>query len=91
MIQCAEQLEAPQACCATHTTPPGKTDLDAATHGACRAGALTDLGLKLGLDGYPPRGHGNGTVQKCALQYVENHDHARFVNHFGVIAERQPV
>jgi len=38
-------------------------------------GAITDLGLQLGLDGYPevlpPARH----PARTALQYIENHDH----------------
>ena len=80
LVQCAEQLEDPIGVLnqtVTNCTWQNGT-FDAATsvaHG--NRGSLTDLGLRLGLDGYPG--------QKTALQYLENHDHARFVCNFGII------
>jgi maltooligosyltrehalose trehalohydrolase len=88
LIQCAEQLEAPAGVLReslTNCTWQNDTYGAAVSvaHGA--PGALTNLGFKLGLDGLPnEKDHGNGIViQKSALQYIENHDHERFVNHFG--------
>ena len=48
------------------------------------AGAITQLGLQLGLNGYPESVTANGeTLQKTGLQYIENHDHQRFICNFG--------
>lgn len=47
-------------------------------------GRLADLGLQLGLFGYPDREIVNGDdIPKTALQYIENHDHERFLCNFG--------
>ena len=49
-------------------------------------GAIEQLGLQLGLSGYPESVTMNGdTLAKTALQYIENHDHQRFICNFGVI------
>ena len=49
-------------------------------------GAIARLGLQLGLNGYPTSVTANGeTVPKTALQYIENHDHQRFICNFGTI------
>jgi maltooligosyltrehalose trehalohydrolase len=49
---------------------------------------ITQLGLRLGLDGFPSSAVLNGeTLPKTALQYIENHDHERFICQFGL--ERQ--
>ena len=49
-------------------------------------GAITQLGLQLGLNGYPTSVTANSdTIPKTALQYVENHDHQRFICNFGTI------
>ena len=49
-------------------------------------GAIEQLGLQLGLSGYPESVTMNGdTLAKTALQYIENHDHQRFVCNFGII------
>jgi 1,4-alpha-glucan branching enzyme len=88
LIQCAEQLEAPAGVLReslTNCTWQNETYNAAVSVAHAAAGALTNLGFKLGLDGLPAeKDHGNGIViQKSALQYIENHDHERFVNHFG--------
>src|SRR5262249_3517951 len=47
-------------------------------------GRLLDLGLILGLFDYPEQETTNGElIPKAALQYIENHDHARFLCNFG--------
>jgi len=56
---------------------------------ACASGsprAIAQLGLQLGLSGYPESVTANGdTLPKTALQYIENHDHQRFICNFGTI------
>ena len=49
-------------------------------------GAIAQLGLQLGLSGYPESVTANGdTLPKTALQYIENHDHQRFICNVGTI------
>jgi maltooligosyltrehalose trehalohydrolase len=54
---------------------------------ACSAGqdgAIERFGLQLGLNGYPTSITINGdTLPKTAIQYIENHDHQRFICNFG--------
>jgi len=86
-VQMAEQLEAPED--VLRSTYSNCTWQNG-TYGAARAvaqgdrGRLGDLGLQLGLFGYPDRETVNGdAIPKTALQYVENHDHERFLCNFG--------
>ena len=93
LIQCAEQLEAPAGVLNdTLSDCTWQNDTYGAAVSVAHAapGALTNLGFKLGLDGFPAeKNHGNGiVVQKSALQYIENHDHERFVNHFGILGNQ---
>lgn len=87
LVQMAEQLEAPEDVLRSSYS---NSTWQNGTFGAARAvaqgdrGALADLGLKLGLFGYPDRETVNGDdVPKTALQYIENHDHERFLCNFG--------
>jgi maltooligosyltrehalose trehalohydrolase len=87
LIQCAEQLEAPEEILAatySNSTWQNRT-FDAARRVARgERGRLAELGLSLGLFGYPESATANGGVMpKAALQYTENHDHERFVCNFG--------
>ena len=87
LVQMAEQLEAPED--VLRSTYSNCTWQNG-TYGAARAvahgdhGRLADLGLQLGLFGYPDWETVNGDeIPKTALQYVENHDHERFLCNFG--------
>ncbi|HLJ97403.1 MAG TPA: alpha-amylase family glycosyl hydrolase [Gemmataceae bacterium] len=95
LIQIAEYLPAPPdilyGSYSTGTWQDGT--LGAAV--ACAAGAggaIEQLGLQLGLNGYPESVTANGeTLPKTALQYIENHDHKRFICNFGVVpVDRDP-
>jgi 1,4-alpha-glucan branching enzyme len=87
LIQCAEQLEGPQEILEkTYSNCTWQNETLGAAQGVAAGGGdrLTSLGLRLGLMGYP----GSVTVHddtlaKSALQYIENHDHSRFVCNFG--------
>jgi maltooligosyltrehalose trehalohydrolase len=58
----------------------------AASCAAGTPGAIEQLGLQLGLDGYPTSVTVNGdALPKTGLQYIENHDHQRFICNFGTI------
>lgn len=87
LIQCAEQLEGPveivektySNCTWQNETLSAARDV---AHG--EFGRLYGLGMQLGLAGYPERAtHGTDELPKTALQYLENHDHPRFICHFG--------
>jgi 1,4-alpha-glucan branching enzyme len=87
VVQMAEQLEGPED--VLRTTYSNCTWQNG-TFDAARAvargdlGRLADLGLRLGLFGYPDRGTANGDdIPKAGLQYIENHDHERFLCNFG--------
>ncbi|AGY57683.1 alpha-amylase family glycosyl hydrolase [Gloeobacter kilaueensis] len=88
-IQCAEQLEGPiDILYKTYSNCTWQNE----TLGAAQAvaggdrGRLYDLGMQLGLSGYPAQVSVNGeTIEKTALQYIENHDHSRFVCNFGIV------
>jgi 1,4-alpha-glucan branching enzyme len=89
VIQCAEQLEGPvEILQKTYSNCTWQDETLGAAQGVARQdrGQLVDLGLRLGLCGYPDQVTNEGdTVQKTALQYIENHDHSRFVCNFGTI------
>ncbi len=58
----------------------------AASCAAGTPGAIEQLGLQLGLNGYPTSVTVNGdALPKTGLQYIENHDHQRFICNFGTI------
>jgi len=90
LIQIAEYLPSPpdilNGSYSTGTWQDGT--LSAAANCAAGApGAIEQLGLQLGLSGYPASVTANGdTLQKTALQYIENHDHSRFICNFGTVA-----
>ena len=93
LIQCAEQLEGPvEVLENTYSSSTWQNQtFDAATAVAKAAASegwdwLTSLGNKLGLVGYPTEVKINDdTIEKSALQYIENHDHYRFVCNFRTI------
>ncbi|MBW4614458.1 MAG: alpha-amylase [Desmonostoc vinosum HA7617-LM4] len=90
LIQCAEQLEGPKEILAqtyTNSTWQNETLGAAKSVAAGNRGDLANLGYRFGLDGYPIEVTQNGDkIAKTALQYIENHDHSRFVCNFGRIA-----
>jgi hypothetical protein len=58
----------------------------AASCAAGTPGAVEQLGLQLGLNGYPTSVTVNGdTLPKTGIQYIETHDHQRFICNFGTI------
>ncbi|WYL99159.1 MAG: alpha-amylase family glycosyl hydrolase [Gloeotrichia echinulata DVL01] len=87
LIQCAEQLEGPKGILAqtyTNSTWQNETLGAAQSVAAGNKGDLANLGFKFGLDGYPSEITVNDDkIAKTALQYIENHDHSRFVCNFG--------
>jgi 1,4-alpha-glucan branching enzyme len=91
LIQCAEQLEAPVEIVEktySNCTWQNETYATAVDVAKGTADALTALGHRLGLAGYPLTvRHNDDTLEKSALQYIENHDHARFICNFGMWAK----
>lgn len=87
LIQCAEQLEAVKDVLEqTYSTATWQNEtLQAAKRNARgEAGALEQLGNALGAAGLPSEGTINGDrLFKSPLQYIENHDHDRFICNFG--------
>lgn len=87
IIQCAEQLEAPveiiektYSNCTWQNETPGAANSVASGE----FGKLYSLGMCLGLSGYPEQvNHGDDTINKSVFQYLENHDHPRFICRFG--------
>jgi len=89
LIQCAEQLEGPEEVLrTTYSNCTWQNHTFDAAKAVARGdqGRLADWGLSLGLFGYSEQESTNGDViSKTALQYIENHDHERFICNFGLI------
>ena len=89
LMQIAEYLpNPPEILYGSHTTGTWQdgTLSAAANCAAGSPGAIEQLGLQLGLSGYPTSVTANGdTLPKTGLQYIENHDHQRFICNFGTI------
>ena len=87
VIQCAEQLEAPvEVVNKTYSSCTWQNETLGAAHEIARGNkhALTDFGHRLGLTGYELEVTSNGdTIDKSAMQYLENHDHSRLLCSFG--------
>ncbi len=90
LIQCAEQLEGPKEILQqtySNCTWQNETLSAAESIAHGEQDKLTAFGFQLGLFGYPLEVTTNGDkVAKTALQYIENHDHSRFVCNFGTIS-----
>jgi maltooligosyltrehalose trehalohydrolase len=88
LIQCAEQLEGPEEVLrTTYSNSTWQNQMFDAAKSVARGdrGRLAGWGLSLGLFGYPEQETTNGDViPKAALQYIENHDHERFLCNFGL-------
>jgi 1,4-alpha-glucan branching enzyme len=90
LLQCAEQLEGPvEIVGKTYSNFTWQNETLGAAQAVAKGdqGHLADLGLRLGLKGYPREVNHNGEVlAKSALQYIETHDHSRFIANFGVLS-----
>jgi maltooligosyltrehalose trehalohydrolase len=88
LVQCAEQLEGPEEVLhATYSNCTWQNHTFDAAKAVARGdrGRIFDLGMSLGLFGYTEQENTNGDlIPKTALQYIENHDHERFLCNFGV-------
>lgn len=87
LVQCAEQLEAPvEILSNTYSNATWQNGTFSAAKAVAQGnrGSLTDFGVQLGLAGYPELVTTNGeALPRTALQYLENHDHERFICNFG--------
>jgi maltooligosyltrehalose trehalohydrolase len=88
LIQCAEFLDDPPAVLNNTFTNCTWQDWTLAAAKECaegKAGAIEELGLRLGLEFFPVSQTIEGvTLPKTAFQYIENHDHSRFICEFGI-------
>jgi maltooligosyltrehalose trehalohydrolase len=88
LVQMAEQLEDPEGVLRTtysNSTWQNRTFDAARSVARGSRGSLYEFGLSLGSFGYPDQETANGDlIPKVALQYIENHDHERFLCNFGV-------
>lgn len=95
LVQCAEQLEDPRGVVwQTYTNSTWQNDTMSAASAVARGdrGRLYDLGMQLGLSGFPEQvTHNNDTLPKSAFQYLESHDQSRFLANFGVIKGDDPL
>jgi 1,4-alpha-glucan branching enzyme len=89
LIQIAEYLPDPPAILSGSFSTGTWQDATLGAAVNCAAGspgAIEQLGLQLGLNGYPTSVTVNAdTLPKTAIQYIENHDHQRFICNFGTI------
>ncbi len=89
LIQCAEQLEGPREILEkTYSNCTWQNETLGAARGVAHGNQneLVNLGLRFGLFGYPKEvAANNDNIKKTALQYIENHDHSRFVCNFRTI------
>ncbi|MBW7956260.1 MAG: alpha-amylase [Deltaproteobacteria bacterium] len=86
LVQCAEQLEKPREIVeGTYSNCTWQNETLGAAEDVTRGSteALRSLGFQFGLMGYPDAVTYNGDrIRKSAVQYIENHDHARFICNF---------
>lgn len=87
LIQCAELLEdARGVLWQTYSTSAWQDETLRAAEDCAQGGdgAVGRFGLALGLQGFPESVVLNGeTLPRTALQYIETHDHSRFLARFG--------
>ena len=86
LIQCAEQLEGPvEILEKTYSNCTWQNETLGAAQGVAHSAQsdLVNLGLRLGNIGYPEDVIcNNDDIKKAGLQYIENHDHSRFICNF---------
>jgi 1,4-alpha-glucan branching enzyme len=90
LVQMAEQLEDPDGVLRTtysNSTWQNRTFDAARSVARGDRGRLADFGLCLGSFGYPDNVSTDGElIRKAILQYIENHDHERFLCNFGTFS-----
>lgn len=85
LVQCAECLGQPTAVLnQTFSNCTWQDNTLSAAYAAAAGQPLYNLGIQSGLVGYPSSAtNSNVTLSKSAMQYVETHDHKRFVCTYG--------
>lgn len=85
LIQCAELLSDPPAALNnSYANAVQQNWTLAAARQAAHGGSLNDLGRRLGLEYFPESVTlGEDTLVKRGFQYIETHDHPRFVCNYG--------
>ena len=90
LIQCAEQLENPVKIVEktyNNCTWQNETLGAALSVAGGNRTDISNLGFRLALMGYPSEISNEGdTISKTALQYIENHDHSRFICNFATVS-----
>ena len=93
LIQCAEYLDDPPAVLNNTSSNCTWQDWTLAAAQDCAAGkpgAISLLGRRLGLQYFPASTTGGGqAIPQTALQYLENHDHSRFICQYGIANPRE--
>jgi 1,4-alpha-glucan branching enzyme len=88
VIQCAEYLDDPPAVLNNTVSNCTWQDWTLSAAKDCaegHAGAISELGARLGLAYFPSvKAVASGALQQTALQYLENHDHSRFICEYGI-------
>ncbi len=88
LIQCAEYLDDPPAVLnntVSNCTWQDWTLSAAQDCAAGKSGAISNLGNRLGLQYFPSQKTvAGGSLPQTGLQYIENHDHSRFICEFGI-------
>jgi maltooligosyltrehalose trehalohydrolase len=89
LVQIAEQLEAPEQILEQSYSNATWQNASFEAAGSCAhgaAGAIANLGMRLGAFGFIEQATQNGDIlAKAPLQYIENHDHSRFLCEFGLL------
>jgi maltooligosyltrehalose trehalohydrolase len=89
LIQCAEYLEEPEEILyKTYSNCTWQNHTLNAAIGVAKEypGALKRFGMYLGLTGLPSRVEiENEVIEKTAFQYIENHNHPRFICNFNTV------
>lgn len=92
-VVCAEQLEAVDAVLyQTYSTTTWQNNTLGAAKAVAAAqdGAITQLGHAISATNLPTEVYfGTDRVPKAPLQYIENHDHSRFICEFGTSNDEQ--
>lgn len=91
LIQCADGLDAPeQILNQTHCNCvwQDKTLTAAAQIAKGSKGVVDEFAKKLALEGFPSKKSHEGEIMSVsAFQYIENHDHSRFICNFNLLSD----
>jgi len=95
LLQVAEYLDDPPAVVNNTFSNGAWQDWTLAAAKKCahgEPGAIGDFGRRLGLQFFPEVATVDGvTLERTAFQYIENHDHSRFICEFGLDKRDDPL